>query len=199
MINAYQAPVLHMDNDSDTEAYGDVEFGVKGEITSSEVSLISTLGMPFTLERSFVNSAYIDLTPDDEDLEVGGTAYQSYTGGDYASLTGLSGSSSASADVHSAMWNLGSKGFIGTGTFVIIADVDQYFNLGALSGAQQQFNPGKASGTITVTYNYIPEPTSMLALGLAAVGGIYYRRRFNKQSKLRGELDEEMYDDEPEA
>jgi hypothetical protein len=198
MVNVSQAPRLGIDNDAPTGSSGNVEFGVKGSISSADVVLSSGF-QTFNLERSFVNSESIILDPDDGDTEVGGTAYFSATGNDYAFLSGLSGSSSASANVASGAWGLGNKGFLGSGTFVITANLSEYSDTSSIGGVQKLTDPAYTNGSITVTYNYIPEPASMLVLGMAAVGVIYYRRRISKQSKIRGELDEELYDDEPEA
>lgn len=65
-------------------------------------------------------------------------------------------------------------GYMGLGTFDIIADIVQWQDFGGVSGIEWAVTPVNSSGSVTVEYTYTPEPATLLLLSL---GGMLLRKR----------------------
>jgi len=156
---------LKLDNDSTSPASGTFEFGAKGNLSSTDVVLLNSLFSPVPGEVSAIYSQVFNLaanvgdgpgdydpTPPDGLLYCGGTINKSLSG-----------------YVTSPVWYAGTKGFVGTGTYNISYTVYQWLDYGSIGGIEYAAIPGSVNGNVTVVYNYIPEPTTLLLLGLGAV------------------------------
>ena len=163
---------LKTDNDGGQSASGAVEFAAEILLSSPTVSLIDSSGQQI-VQSGDVKAAggtTISLTADDGDSEVGGTANFSYAGTDYGFYNGSSQSDGDLGYVGSFVFSQ----YIGTGTYTVNVDADQVADYGALGGVQAQIDPLSASGSVTITYTYVPEPAT---IGLLALGGLAILRR----------------------
>ncbi len=162
---------LRCDNDAPQSASGAIEFGAQAAITAS-VPLIDAMFQPIFQpgDVKATGGTTLNLTADDDDLEVGGTPNFSMMGTDYGFYLGGSVWDSDSGIVNSLVYG----SYIGTGTFTITVEGTQVANYGSLGGVQAQIDPLDTTGTVTVIYNYIPEPAT---LGLLLLGGLLTARR----------------------
>jgi opacity protein-like surface antigen len=157
---------LVLDNDGEQAASGTFEFGAKADIASTDVSLVDSTLQPVTAELEAIHTGSFSL---DANVGDGLNDYDSsapdgmlYTGGTEAdSDTGM---------IASAAF----PGYIGTGTYDIDVSATQWSDFGGVSGIEWAVSPVTASGTVTVTYCYVPEPASM---GLLSLGGLALLRR----------------------
>lgn len=101
-----------------------------------------------------------------------------FTGSDAFTVSGGSGSASDTSSLYSAF-----TPYIGLGTFA----VDGASSLQTLLSTDGGYGPtapsaGETSGEVTVTYVYtaVPEPTSVVLLGLGAMGLLWAARRQRK-------------------
>ncbi|MCF8034225.1 MAG: hypothetical protein K9K66_15755 [Desulfarculaceae bacterium] len=167
-----------VDNESNTTATVNVDFGTSGWLISGGTVLPSVLSSPST-QVTAVTSGSFTLGPNDGD----GLGVQS-GGSDYASLVGGTATNSLSGSVPTVGWS----GYIGTGTFNIIGYIDTYLKVTGASGISQGSTPPTVTGDVTVTYQTsggsasTPEPGSLLLLAssLGSLGGLAgwrYRRR----------------------
>jgi len=157
---------LVLDNDGLEAASGSYEFGAKGNIASTDVSLVNGSFQPVTSELGALHDANFSLT-----ANVGDGS------GDYDpnSPDGLKYDGGTEDDSDSGFISpLVFVDYIGTGTYDIDAVVTQWQEFGGVSGIEWAVNPVSASGSVTVIYNYIPEPA---ALSLLALGGLALIRR----------------------
>lgn len=184
---------LRVDNDSSSAASSKVGFGGQATLTSSDVVLLNgSFQNPVgTVVASTSNS--VSLAANDGDAEVGGTPNFSSQGSDYGQILGQEVSRSASGYVASMFWS-SLTGFIGTGSYTLTVNANQYLNLGSLGGAQQQIDPLSVSGTVSVTYDYTgdgpppPAPTpepSTFALLCGSLAAWAASRRW-KATRRRG-------------
>ena len=163
---------LGADNDSTSTASGTVGFGAEATLSSEDVFLYNSSFQNTIGKVVASTSNSLTLRADDGDVEVGGTSHYSAQGVDYGQVLGQSVTKSASGYVASTFWSMGT-GFIGTGSYTIMINANQYLNLGSLGGAQQLIDPLSVSGTVVVTYDYtgdgpppegIPEPSTIWLL-----------------------------------
>jgi len=157
---------LVLDNDGDDPASGTFEFGAKGSISSTDVSLVDGSSQPVTDELESIHSQAFSL-----DGNVGDGS------GDYdpSSPDGMSYDGGTENDSDSGF--VGSHVFgqyTGTSTYDITASLSQWQDFGGISGIEWAVSPVSASGSVRVIYNYIPEPAS---LGLLCLGGLALIRR----------------------
>lgn len=165
---------LILDNESSLPASGTFQFGAKGNITSTDVALLNSTFQPVPGEVSAIYSQAFSLaantgdgigdydpSPPDGLLYIGGTVNDSES--DYVIS-------------NKVVWDAGTKGFIGTGTYSINYLVHQWLDLSSTDGVEFAIAPVTASGFATVVYTYevIPEPATLLLFGL---GGLVLRRK----------------------
>ena len=159
---------LVLDNDSDTGANGIFEFGAKGSISSSDVSLLSSTLFPITAEVEALHSDNFTLGANVDD-----TAWDwSPLGPDGMQYNGGQASDSASGAIADMVFGQ----YIGSGTFNIDVDVIQWLDYSSVSGIECAFTPVNALGYVDVVYGYtvVPEPVTVSLLGL---GGLLIRRK----------------------
>ena len=153
-----------LDNDSALPASGTLEFGNKGNISSTDVLLLDSSFQPVVNQIKACHQESFSLAPDNGD---GPYNY------DWASPDGLLYSSGIETNtdsgfVDSDFW----PGYTGTDTYNIDYSVTQWFNYGGFGGIEYAVTPAGASGQITVIYTYddlpVPEPATIatLAFGL---------------------------------
>ncbi len=162
---------LRCDNDAVTPASGAIEFGAQVGVTSS-VSMIDALFNPIFQagDVKATGGTSMNLSADDGDDEVGGTANFSMAGTDYDFYIGGLVSDGDNGIVNPLVY----PQYIGLGTFTVTLSASQVAQYGSLGGVQAQIDPLATTGTVKVVYTWVPEPA---ALGLLAVGGLLFIRR----------------------
>lgn len=160
---------LYVDNDSPTAASGSISQSVTINLTSGNVSLIDENLIGLTGAASVTANSYYfaSLTADDGD----GVDYQA-GGSDWGGTTFGNVTESETSGV-------GSIGlYSGAGTYTITATGSQTTDTSAVSGVSGSFTPAGATGFVTITYTYVPEPTSTMLGGLGMIVLLTrYRRR----------------------
>jgi hypothetical protein len=169
VLNTASGAYLGIDNDGLTSADGTVSFGSNGSITGSSVTLLTPSFTTFYAALVSTSSKQMLLDADDGDSTVFSTS-----GSDYDSMVTAYTSTDANTYIASAVF----AQYTGTGTYTITYGVNQYMNIGAFSGVQFQGDPTTADGSITVAYNYIPEPATASMMAVIAGLGFLIRRRF---------------------
>lgn len=158
-----------VDNDSATPATTTAEFGAKLNVSSSDVALLNSSFQPIFQNVTVSNTQTFNLGADNGD----GVGNYDPTGPDGGILLGQTVTGSGGGNVAAALYG----GYVGAGQFTINALADQVGKLSFNSGIETATTPVNASGSITVTYNVVPEPSSTALVGLAALGLAFRRRR----------------------
>ena len=151
----------NFDNDDSVIANVVVDLDVSGLLSSVDVTL------PTLSSQAISYSTSVDLDANDGDS----TRTHDIGGGDYFSLmigplTDTQSGTVTSGDL---------PGYIGTGTFDIVLDVDQLLTITAGGGVNSQVVPVLAKGTVTVDY-LIPEPATILLFSLGSL--ILIKKRY---------------------
>jgi len=162
---------LRVDNDAEDPASGTIEFGAQ-ILVSSTVSLIDNTFQPIfgANDLKATGGTSLNLGGDDGDQDVGGTPNFSWVGDDFGEYIGGTEQVTHGGFVDSSVHGQ----YTGLGTYTITLDADQVASYGSLGGVQALIDPLDTCGTVTVTYNYIPEPAT---LSLLALGGVALLRR----------------------
>jgi len=164
-----QGGQVTLDNDGEEVASGSYEFGGKGDISSTDVSLLDASFQPVTAEVAALTTGGFNL-----DANVGdGPGDYDPTPPDGMLISGTSQSDSDSGFIASSLFSQ----YIGAGTFDIDVSIDQWADFGGVSGIEWAVTPVTAGGEVTVVYNYVPEPATM---SLLAIGGLVALRRRRK-------------------
>ena len=146
-------------------ASGTFKFGAKGGISSTDVTLPGIAQLDATYSGPF--SLLGDPAPIQYDYNPAPTDGMQYIGGtEYDSDSGIITSTLALAD------------YIGTGTYDIDVDIIQWSEYGSVGGIEYAVTPVTADGTVTVIYEYIPEPATITMLALGALG--FLKRKSSK-------------------
>ena len=163
---------LIIDNDGDSLVSGSFQFGAIGNIGSSDVDLLSSSSLPIPGQVNAYHSQAFSLDADNGD----GPDNYDPTSPDGMLYSGGIESDSKSGFVGSTFWSMGTRGFLGTGSFNINYSVPQFVSCGNVEGVEYSDTRVNATGYVTVTYTYIPEPATITLLGL----GLFAFRRNKK-------------------
>jgi len=163
-----------LDNDGEEPAQDSFEFGAKGDISSTDVSLLDILALPVTGELEVIHSETFNLAPNVDD----GPGILDPSLPDGMKYFGSHKGDSDSGFIGRALFGE----YTGTGTYDIVVDVSQWQDFGGTSGVQWALSPVTASGNVSVVYEYIPEPSVLALLGGCGVAwliacGLRSRRR----------------------
>ncbi len=142
-----------------------VELTIKGDINAETNVTLSPLSAGVqTPEES---TGLVSLVSD----EVSETPDPDFAGPDWVELVG---STASGSDQDSATTDLGE--YIGLDTFEVELRTASMFTATLESGfGQLKTEQGESEGTVTLTYIYIPEPTSLALLGVGSL--VLLRRR----------------------
>jgi hypothetical protein len=162
-----------LDNDGVDSAAGNFEFGGKSGITSTDVTLLNSLAQPVTGTASALHTSTFSLGANVGD----GLGDYDPTPPDGMEYLGQTENDSKSGFIGPIFYNMGAKGFVGTGQYVITVDANQWSDYGSVGGIEYAVTPVGAGGTVTVIYNWTPEPATIGLLALGALFG-FRRRRF---------------------
>ncbi len=160
--------VLIMDNDSPNPAHVNAHIGAHGDISSVDVALLKCPFIPVVGTVTAETIQAYDLAPNVGD----GANDFDPSAPDGAQLNGGLASDSDNGFVCNTFW----AGYVGPGTFDVLAEVSQFFDYGAVSGVEIGYTPVSASGQVTVVYNYVPEPGTLSLLAIGAFGLIRRRK-----------------------
>ena len=157
---------LVLDNDGEQAASGTWEFGAEGDITSPDVALINGAFQPVIGQLSVFNTDTFSLAANEGDGE---NDYDP-TAPDGMEYSGVFASDNDAGFISDTVFNQ----YIGTGTYDILADINQYQDFGGVSGIEWAVTPVFSTGYVLVRYTYTPEPATM---SLLALGGLALLRR----------------------
>ena len=147
--------------DNEAENPSTVTLGIGGELTVTGPDALVVVTIPLQLNSGSVSAD-----------EVGDG------GGDYAGPDAFAVSSASGSDTDEEFLTTGFDSYKGTGTFnVSVESLAETFL--STSGGFGPINPdpGIANGTVTVIYEYIPEPGTMAMLAVGGIGMLLRRRR----------------------
>ena len=161
--------LLVLDNDGVDPASGNYEFGAKSDISSTDVALLDAAFQPVTAELDASTLGTFNL---DGNVGDGANDFDP-TPPDGVQVNGLAQSDADSGFISATLFSQ----YIGTSTFDIDLDALQWSDFGGVSGIEWAVTPVSADASVTVIYNYVPEPASM---GLLSLGGLALLRRRRK-------------------
>lgn len=152
--------------DNDSEVAGSITFNheLKGRLISTDVS-VGTTGTYI----SALSEGTYELAANDGDniltYDTGGSDFQLF---EPASIL----ATGHTATISPVSW----AAYSGAGTFEVSFQASQSFGVDGLGGLQSLTTASQATPTVTVTYNYVPEPASALLGGLGLLTLLRRRR-----------------------
>jgi len=150
--------------DNESDVLTDVTLSIGGEVTAVAPSALTLVAMP-------LQTGSAQDIPGDEASE---SPDPDFAGPDSFTVTGGTGTDDDTAVLtNSALF----VPYVGLGNF----DVDISSIVKALTDAQggsgqTDSTPGQTSGTVTVRYDYVPEPATLAILGLGGLGVLLRQR-----------------------
>lgn len=155
--------LLVVDNDAPTPAVVDVQLGAEGDLSSLDVALLDLTFQPVTGTVTLATGAMFNLGPQVGD----GTNDFDPTPPDGATHVGGVDSDTGMGFINPVFF----AQYVGAGTYDILVSTDQLLDYGSVSGVEVAFVPVSAEGTVTITYEYVPEPATagLLSLSLLAL------------------------------
>ncbi len=154
------AGTIYWDNEAAIET--DVTLGIGATVTAKALSVLTTTAVPMQTDSATGIAADNDGAPD-------------FSGIDSFGITsGIGIDTSEDWSTNPTVLAL----FTGTGTFDIWMSsiVESYFTTSGGFGPSIP-TPGMTEGTITISYNYIPEPATIAILGFGGLRVLLKRRR----------------------
>ncbi len=164
---------MEFDNDSEqiAEVFG--MFGVRGRLTSSDVSLNDGSGNPWLNVNNTVSASFeLDPTTGDPINEFNNTGL-----GDYASFAGPSFGNAQVVSISAFIDPAYFDDFVGSGTFGILYTATQRTVTDLAGGVQSATTASQAFASVQVIYTPVPEPGSMALGGIGAMLLFWRRRR----------------------
>ncbi|MFA7368870.1 MAG: choice-of-anchor E domain-containing protein [Kiritimatiellales bacterium] len=160
------------DNDGANGASGTVSFNLYNALTSGK-TLVNSSGSEAWANQYIRRATTFNLAADDLDgagYQEGGTDWDSFSG----PTEGNADTASANIFIHDALKSF----YQGTGTFNMSAT--SYQQLNAIIGgySEVQASSQLAKGSVTIIYDYIPEPATASMSILVLIAGFWIRRRF---------------------
>ncbi|MEN6384404.1 MAG: hypothetical protein ABFD79_04330 [Phycisphaerales bacterium] len=159
--------MLILDNDGRTAVSGTLQFGAKGNISSTDVILLNSSYMPALKTCSAVCEEPFNLSADNGD----GLLNFDSTTPDGLTCLPSDLMDSESGFIGQNFWSMGRKGFLGTGTFKINYSITQWVDFGSFGSMTYGVSPVNTAGFVMLIYNYnpAPEPATILFFGIAAL------------------------------
>ena len=160
---------LFVDNDSEVAASGSISQSITITLSSETAALVNNSFVTIGSASVTANSYYFaDLSADDGDGEFYQPGGSDWGGTSFGSVTESETNSVGSIAIGS---------YAGAGTFTFNVAGVQGSDTSAVSGVSGSFSPASASGFVTVTYTYVPEPASTMLGGLGVIVLLTRHRR----------------------
>jgi len=151
--------------DNESALLTDVDLGIGGEVTATAPSALTLVTLP--MQEGSGTGIAAD--------EAGESPDPDFAGPDSFSVTGGTGTDSK-FDTLTPPADL--TPYKGTGTFDVLIKSGLETDVHTSGGnGEIQYSNGKTSGTVTVTYEYLPEPATLALLGIGGLGMLIRRRR----------------------
>lgn len=166
---------IQVDNDSNESGAISVSQGATGNLNSTDVALLKAgdvVNVGASLSATDGTSSSLQGTTGDPTDEFNVT-----NNVDYFQWTAGNASDNDAGFINSGLWTAGATGYIGNGTYAINLSATQYANASGLGGLATATSPSTVSGSVTVVYEAIPEPASLILMGLGSVAVLGRRRR----------------------
>lgn len=158
---------LYIDNDTASSVTGNITQDVTITLGSTDVDLLALGGGGIGVNVAAISSYAAVTAIDDGD----GAGFQ--TGGTDCDGTSFGPTTAAITQyVKSLVWS----SYMGAGTYIITASASQGYSDAAFGDAALSLTPATASGDVTITYSYVPEPAAAWLGGLGFLTLLRRRR-----------------------